>query len=65
MLPTHPIALLLQAQPDFMRSTGKIYVVVAVIVLVLLGLFAFVWTVDRRLTKLENQIEPDDERSED
>ena len=60
-----PAALLLQSQPDFLRSTGKIYVVVAVIVLVLLGLFAFVWTVDRRLTKLENQIEPDDERPED
>ena len=48
--------LLLQAQPDFMRSVGKIYVVVAVIVIVLLGLFAFVWLVDRRLTKLEDQI---------
>ncbi len=53
-------ALLLQAQPDFLRSVGKIYVVVAVIALVLLGLFAFVWWVDRRLTKLENQLEPDD-----
>lgn len=61
----HAAALFLQAQPDFMRSTGKIYVVVAVIVLVLLGLFAFVWTVDRRLTKLENQVERDDERSAD
>ena len=58
-------ALLLQAQPDFLRSTGKIYVVVAVIVLVLLGLFAFVWAVDRRLTKLEDQIEREDERPED
>ena len=60
-----PAAVLLQAPPDFMRSTGKIYVVVAVIALVLLGLFAFVWTVDRRLTKLENQVERDDERSAD
>lgn len=51
------IGLFLQAQPDFMRSIGKIYVVVAVIVLVLLGLFAFVWLVDRRLTKLEDQIQ--------
>jgi len=50
-------ALLLQAQPDFMRSIGKIYVVVAVIVIVLLGLFALVWMVDRRLTKLEDQIQ--------
>ena len=65
MTHSFPFALLLQAQPDFMRSTGKIYVVVAVIVVVLLGLFAFVWAVDRRLTKLENQIEPEDERPED
>ena len=53
-------ALLLQAQPDFLRSTGKIYVVVAVIVVVLLGLFAFVWMIDRRLSKLEDQIKEDE-----
>lgn len=41
---------------DFMRSVGKIYVVVGVIVLVFLGLVLFVWRMDRRLTKLENQI---------
>ncbi len=40
---------------DFMRSLGKIYVVVGVIVLVFLGLVLFVWRMDRRLTKLENQ----------
>lgn len=42
---------------DFMRSTGKIYVVVAVIVVVFLGLAFYLWSTDRRLTELEKQIE--------
>lgn len=41
---------------DFMRSTGKIYVVVAVIIAVFVGLILFMVYLDRRLTKLENQI---------
>jgi len=53
-------ALLLQAAPDFIRSIGKIYVVVAVIVIVMLGLFAYLYLVDRRLTKLEDQIQDDE-----
>ena len=56
--------ILLQAQTDFLRSTGKIYVVVAVIAVVMAGFFLFAWTLDRRLTKLENQIDPD-EQSQD
>lgn len=49
----------LSAQPaeaDFMRSTGKIYVVVAVIVAIFIGLVFFLLYLDRRLTKLEDQI---------
>ena len=42
---------------DFMRSVGKIYVVVAVIVVVFLGLAFYLWRLDRRLTSIENQIE--------
>jgi len=53
-------ALLLLAAPDFIRSIGKIYVVVAVIVIVLLGFFAYLYFVDRRLTKLEEQIQDDE-----
>lgn len=41
---------------DFMRQTGKIYVVVAVITLVLIGLLVLLLLMDVRLTKLENQI---------
>ena len=42
---------------DFMRSAGKIYVVVAVIVVVFLGLAFYLWRLDRRLTDIENQID--------
>jgi len=39
---------------DFMRSIGKMYVVVAVIVCIFLGLVWLLWSLDRRLKKLEN-----------
>ena len=55
-----PALVLLQDSPDFLRATGKIYVVVAVIAVVLLGLFAYVYAVDRRLTNLEDQIDDDE-----
>lgn len=42
---------------DFLRSIGKIYVVVAVIVVVFLGLAFYLWSLDRKLTDLENQID--------
>lgn len=50
---------LLHAQtdsPDFMRSIGKIYVVVAVILAIFIGIVIFLVYLDRKLTKLENQI---------
>jgi CcmD family protein len=42
--------------PDFMRSIGKIYVVVAVIIAIFIGIVLFLIYLDRKLTKLENQI---------
>jgi CcmD family protein len=42
-----------------MRSSGKIYVVVAVIVAIFIGIVAFLMYLDRKLTKLENQINND------
>jgi len=47
------------AQPpaDFLRGIGKIYVVVAVIVVVFLGIAFYLWRLDRRLSELENQID--------
>lgn len=40
---------------DVMRSNGKIYTVVAVCLTILLGLFAYVFNVDRKITKLEKK----------
>ncbi|MGB3548836.1 MAG: CcmD family protein [Saprospiraceae bacterium] len=56
LLPLIFLATTLSAQGrDFMRSIGKMYVVVAVIAVVFLGLVFFMIALDRRLTKLENQ----------
>lgn len=40
---------------DVLRSNGKIYVVVVCIVIVLLGLLAYLFSVDKRLKKIEKQ----------
>jgi EamA domain-containing membrane protein RarD len=40
---------------DTMRSNGKIYVVVAVCLTILLGLFLYVFMVDRKLSRLEKE----------
>jgi CcmD family protein len=45
---------------DFMRSIGKIYVVVAVIVAIFVGIVLFLIYLDRKLARLENQINNDD-----
>lgn len=38
---------------DGMRSNGKIYVVVAVLLTILLGLIAYVIRIDKKVSKLE------------
>lgn len=38
---------------DGMRSSGKIYVVVAVLAIILAGLFFFLINIDRKITRLE------------
>ncbi len=48
--------LLAQNDADFMRSMGKMYVVVAVIVVIFIGIVIYLVRLDRKLTKLENQI---------
>ncbi len=40
---------------DAMRSNGKIYVVVAVCLTILLGLFLYVFLIDRKISKLEKE----------
>jgi hypothetical protein len=38
---------------DTMRSNGKIYVVVAVCLTILIGLFIYVFTIDRKISRFE------------
>lgn len=56
-----PVLLLAQstAEPpaDFLRSINKMYVVVAVIVVVFLGIAYFLWSLDRKVSSIENQID--------
>jgi CcmD family protein len=41
---------------DGMRSEGKIYVVVAILVIIFAGLIAYLVALDRKLTRLEKKI---------
>ncbi len=52
-------ALLTQAQeePGFMESSGKIWVVVATIIALFIGIVVFLFVLDRKITALEHQIE--------
>lgn len=54
------VSLEIFAQPtenqDFMRSIGKIYVVVSIILLIFLGIVVFLVILDRKINKLEQQI---------
>ncbi len=42
---------------DTMRSNGRIYVVVAVVVLILIGLILYLVRLDRKITKMEKEID--------
>lgn len=42
-----------QGETDVMRSNGKIYVVMVVVLVILLGLFVYVWRVDKKISRLE------------
>jgi hypothetical protein len=40
---------------DNMRSNGRIYVVVAVVVLILIGLFLYLIRLDKKITRIEKE----------
>lgn len=42
---------------DTMRSNGKIYVIVAIILIVLVGLITYLFMLDRKVRKLEKRLE--------
>lgn len=41
---------------DAFRADGKIYVVIAVILVILFGLFAFLFRLDSKVSMLENRL---------
>lgn len=41
---------------DGMRASGKIYVVVGIIMIVLVGLIVYLFMMDQKLTKVEKQL---------
>jgi len=41
---------------DGMRESGKIYVVIAVLVIIFLGLASYMAMIDRKLSKMEKEI---------
>lgn len=42
---------------DALRTSGKIYAIVAIILIVLAGLFVYLFTIDRKIGKLEKELE--------
>jgi len=54
------IPLFLNAQPiemaDTMRSEGKIYVVVAILLVIFLGLISYLVLLDRKITRIEKKL---------
>ena len=42
-------------EQDIMRSNGKIFVVMGVVVIILIGLFTYVNSIDRKIARLEKE----------
>ena len=41
---------------DTMRANGKIYVIVGIVVIILTGMVAYLYLLDRKITKLEKEL---------
>ena len=41
---------------DLLRSSGKIYIVVAVVTIIMTGLIIYLVSIDRKLTKIEKKL---------
>ena len=41
---------------DVLRSSGKIYVVVAVVCVIFIGFITYLFTIDRKISRLENKV---------
>jgi heme/copper-type cytochrome/quinol oxidase subunit 2 len=55
------VTLLAQGQPvemaDAMRSNGKIYVVLAVVLVIFAGIIIYLISIDRKVRRMENEQE--------
>lgn len=58
LAPLNTIILAIQPlmMQDFMRSTGKIMVVVASLLIIFFGLIVFLYFVEKRISKLEKEL---------
>lgn len=58
ILSVSPLTLLAQEveMADRLRSSGKIYVVVAIVLVILLGLIGYLISLDRKVSRLEKRI---------
>ena len=57
LLLTSPVYAQEVEMADKMRSEGKIYVLVAIILIILLGLLVYLVMIDRKATRLEKRLE--------
>ena len=53
----HFQGLVLAADPDFYRSTGKIYGAYSAALILILGLLVYLFSIDKKLSKIERQLE--------
>lgn len=58
---TNFVAMLAGAN-DFMNSMGKMYVVVAVVALILIGIFGYMYMIDQKISRLEKKIRKENGR---
>jgi hypothetical protein len=49
---------------DGLRSSGKIYVIVIIIMIILVGLIVYLFSMDRKLSKLEKSIQDNQKTKE-
>ncbi|MBZ4192337.1 CcmD family protein [Niabella beijingensis] len=57
LLATPGLVMAQSSTDSLMRRDGRIYVVIAVLLVILLGLFLYMFRVERKLKKLEKETE--------
>lgn len=56
LLTMHSVLAQTVEMADKLRADGKIYVVLAVILIILFGLLGYLWSIDNKIKKLEEQL---------